>query len=290
MKKYFILFIFAAIILGLIFPFGDKVKFIMPFLLSTLLFFNFFELKFELKNFFKIEILYNLIFVLGLLPIAVFFLSQSLSMPFRIGLFLIAITPTAIGSSIMVKMLGGDISYAIASTVFYNFLSIISYPFLLHLYFGNSIAKIPVIDILLNLVMILFIPFIIAIILKQIDVLKKYISKASKISNYLFIFIIYIAVSSSALNLRKTNPGELAIVALFTLGIAVIYFATGFLLGKNFEYRKTLASCMGQKNTGLCIWVSLANFTPLVAVPATIYIIVHHLINALLLALFAKKT
>jgi predicted Na+-dependent transporter len=45
---------------------------------------------------------------------------------------------------------------------------------------------------------------------------------------------------------------------------------------------------MGQKNTGLCILVTMTNFSPIAAIPATIYIIVHHLINSLLIFIYNK--
>ncbi|OHD10130.1 MAG: hypothetical protein A2Z98_01370 [Spirochaetes bacterium GWB1_27_13] len=288
MKKTFIITILISIILGLIFPFGDKIKFLLPILLSILLFFNFYEVNFNLKDFLRLEMLYFLIFGLGVLPFIIFVSTFFLPQDFRLGLFLIAITPTAIGASVVVRLLGGNIPFTIANTVFYNFLSIISYPLLLNIYFNKVESSVPVKQIFFNLLTMILLPFIISTIFKRIKIIKPFFSKVSKYINFLFIFIVFIAISSSAIYLRKTQFNILIIVILLTIVVAVLYFLTGFLLGKNIEYKKTLMSCLGQKNTGICIWIALSNFQPIVAISATLYIVIHHTINVILIYIFSR--
>jgi bile acid:Na+ symporter, BASS family len=289
MNKIFISGIFLAIILGIVFPFGDKIKFLISILLAIILFFNFYEIDFKIKNFLKIELLIGMIAGIIILPLPVFFLSKSLLISFRIGLFLIAITPTAIGASIMVKMLNGDTVFSTAYTVFINFLSIIYFPLLLHIYFGNENVNIPFFNIFINLSQIIIIPFIISYIMKKIKFADNVLSKISKFINYLFLIVVYIAVSSSVLNIKNISLINLLFITFFTVLVAILYFTAGFILGRNFQLRKTLSSCMGQKNTGLCILVAITNFNPITSIPATVYIIVHHIINVLLIMIYNGK-
>lgn len=288
MNKIFIIGLFSAIILGVIFPFGDKIQFMLTIVLSVLLFFNFYEIDFKLAYFLKKEIFLGLVFCLVILPAMIFFLTRGLSIEFRLGLFLIAITPTAIGSSIIVRIIKGDVNYSVAYTVIYNFLSIIAYPVLLKVFFNNENIVIPVQNIVVNLSIIIIIPFILATVAKRAGFLKKTFGLMSKYVSYLFFLVIYIAVSTSVLNLKGISFFTLLTIVFFTVIIAVLYFLSGFLLGKDLNYRKTMSVSMGQKNTGLCILVTMTNFSPLASIPATVYIIVHHLINSFLIFFYNK--
>ncbi|HOV14702.1 MAG TPA: bile acid:sodium symporter, partial [Spirochaetota bacterium] len=151
MRKYFILFLLSSIVLGIVFPFGEKIKFILPYLLSTLLFFNFLDIDFKLKDVFKIELIYSFVAGTLIFPLLLFFFTLNLDTNFRIGLFLIAITPTAIGSSIIVKLIGGRVDLSIVITVINNFLSIVSYPIMLKIFFNNKTTKVDFFNIFINL-------------------------------------------------------------------------------------------------------------------------------------------
>ena len=288
MNKIFIAGLFAAIILGIIFPFGDRISFVLTALLAILLFFNFYDIDFNFKHFIKKEFFIGLVFCLVVLPILVFFMTKSLQIEFRLGLFLIAVTPTAIGSSIIVKLVKGDVNFSVAYTVIYNFLSIAAYPVLLKIFFGNSEVAIPVTNIIINLSIIILIPFILATVLKKTGFINKIISRVSKFVSYFFLLVIYIAVSSSVQNLKGISPVSLIVIIAFTFAVALLYFLSGLILGKGLYNKKTMSISMGQKNTGLCILVTMTNFSPISAIPATIYIIVHHLINSVLIFIFNR--
>nr|HPO49354.1 bile acid:sodium symporter [Spirochaetota bacterium] len=288
MNKYFIIFLLSSIFLGIILPFGNLLKPALPFFLGTLLFFSFIDIDFNFKSFFRIEILYSSLVTFVIAPAILFFATQNLDINYRIGLFLIAITPTAIGASIIVKITKGQFDFSIILTIFNNFISILAYPLLLKIYFNDDSTKVDFFSIFISLFMVITIPFFLSLITKKSYILRSKMKKASKYINFLFILVVYIAISSASHNFRDRNLSELLTIFPITFCIALTYFAAGFFLGKDIEIKKTLSSCMGQKNTGLCIMVALSNFSPLTAIPAAMYIIIHHLINAFIIYKFSS--
>ena len=289
MKKFFLPLLFSAIILGILVPEGQYLKPILPWLLSTLLFFNFYTIDFKIRHCLKREVIFYLICVLGLAPALIFVTTRQVSYPFRLGIFLAAISPAAISSSIVVRMLKGSIELSIANIVLSNLLSPFSYSLLLRLYFTNNILNIAFKPIIVKLMLFVFVPFLCSLVLKKMTSFTPYLQRFSAYMNLLFMVIVFIAISSSSKNLRTVSGGELVVVILFSLIVAMIFYSIGFLLGTSPTSKKALSINMGHKNQSLCIWLALSNFDPLTAIPATVYLIIHHFINLLLLFLFSRK-
>lgn len=289
MKKFYILFIFASIAIGLIYPQGEKIKFLLPYFLGASIFLNFYSIDISFRKFFRIEILYYFVITLILAPTIIFFLTSGLDINLRLGFVLIAITPVGIGSSIVVKIIDGDMELSLTNIFFFNMFAIVSYPLLIKIFFYKNAVEVPFTNILSNLLFIILIPYILSIIFKKTGFLKNTIKTASKYTNYILIAVIYIAVSSSADKIRQFDFKMLLGVFLVTFAIALSYFIIGFILGKDLKIKKTLSVSFGQKNTGLALLISLLNFSPVTSIPTTIYIIIHHLLNATLIFISGKS-
>lgn len=288
MKKYFIIFIFASIAAGLIFPLGTKIKFLLPYFLGASIFLIFYSIDISFKRFFRIELLYYFIVTLILAPLIIFFSTSGLDINLRLGFVLIAITPVGIGSSIVVKIIDGDMELSMTNIFLFNMLSIVSYPLLIKIFFYKNAVEVPFANILSNLLFIILIPYALSVVIKKIGLLKKSIISASKYTNYILIAVIYIAVSSSADKIRQFDLKMLLGVFFITLAIALSYFIVGFILGKDLKTKKTLSVTLGQKNTGLALLTSLLNFSPVASIPTTIYIIIHNLLNAAIIFISEK--
>lgn len=289
MKKIFIPLLFLTVVIALIFPKGSDYKFLIPYFLSLLFFFNFYAIKFEFKSVLNLELLIYVAVVLIVNPIIVYFSSFMLDYEFRIGLFLIAISPTAIASPIIIKYLKGNLEFSVTNIIVFNLLSPLSYTLLLKLFFRDSQFDISIYKIVSSLTIIVFIPFVLATVVKKITPQNRVLLKISHYAGFLFLATVYLSVSSSALELRAVEPAQLARLFAYVIGAALILYTAGFVFGKNVESKKTLAVSMGQKNTALCIWIALFNFSPLAAIPPTIYIIVHHSINTIVMLFFQQK-
>lgn len=289
MNKIFISGLFLAIVAGIFIPLGKEFKLFLPILLSLLLFFNFLNINFKMRNILQFNILSGFILVLMIIPSIVFIISIKLDIYLRIGLFLIAITPVAIGSSVIVKLLNGNMELVIMQTLVYNLLAPFSYPLLIKLFFHDTIIHLSVASIFMQLVLIIVVPFILAFLIKRFDWINNKLKFISKKINYLYIIIIYLAVSTSSNEIRNYPLSQIGMIIIFTLIIALLNYILGFFFGNNLMNRKTLAVCTGQKNTGICIWIALTYFPSISTIPAVIYILIHHILNSILLLIFARK-
>lgn len=280
---------FATIILAILFPVGQHLKPFLPILLAVLLFFNFYSINFERKHFFQREILIYFLVVLVIFPGLVFIATKHISPHFRIGIFLTTITPAAISGSIVVRLLEGNMGISVANILLYNLLSPLSYSILTKLYFNKSELTIPAEQIIVKLLLLLFIPFLLAAFVKKIPQLTHPLRTISAYINFLFLLILFTAISSSSAQLRIIPGTELMLLIAYVFVIAVMLYASGFVFGKDAASKSALAVNMGQKNISLCIWLALANFGPLTTIPPTLYIIIHHLLNSLLILLSSRN-
>jgi bile acid:Na+ symporter, BASS family len=280
--------IFAAIVLGVLFPSQGSFKILIPILLALMLFFSFLKLDLRIRKFLRWEL--GVYFFIGLLilPFLVFLLTKSLDMELRLGIFLVSITPTAIGAPIIVDMIKGNRELVVSNVVLYNLLSPFTYVVLLSLYFKTNALVIPVFSILEKLVLMIFIPLFLALLFKRIIVLDSSLKKIGRVfSPFAFILVIGIAVSSASSELRNMEMLLLLKVFVIVFLFAVVSFALGFLFSKNEKSRKAMSVVFGHKNSTLAIWIALSNFSPLVVVPMVIYVVCHHIINGILIHRFS---
>ena len=289
MNKLFLPILFTAIALGILFPGGEALKPILPVLLGILLFFNFYTIDIRWAHFLRKEIGLYCLVVLGILPALVAMTTKFLPVPFQLGVFLTTISPAAVSGSIVVGIIGGSLELSIANTVIFNLLSPFSYTILTNLYFDARDLQVSSGETILNLILLIGIPFGFSMFCKKIASLSRPLHKLSAYTRILFIFIVFMAISASSRQLRHIPVQELASLIGVIFLIVGTFYASGLLLGKDDRTKRALAVNMGQKNNSLCIWLALSNFGPLAAIPATVYIIVQHIFNSLLIFLFARQ-
>lgn len=292
-----------AIATGLFFPYGQGLKFILPYLLSGLIFIQFVSMKLtldDLRYFFKKQVLFLIILNFIISPVVIYFLSIKLGSDIRSGLFLIAIAPTAIGSSVVISIVGGDIKLAIVNTIVTNLLTPFTYSILFTIFFSENVIQVPVKIIFVKLLIMIIIPFIIAIVLKVLDYKLKFVQENKRymdpvtkimpyISQYFLIFMIYIAVSSASVNFKNTETLSFIIIAFFTILLSISLFTIGFFMSSKSETRLACSITAGQKNTALSIFIALEYLNPIASIPPTLYIIIHHLINSFIIWRVSKK-
>ncbi len=289
MKKYFLPLLFTAIALGILFPAGRHFKPIIPFLLSTLLFFNFYHMKFEVHHFFQRGTLIYFLLVLLLFPWLISTATRTLPEPFRIGIFLSGISPAAISGPVIVGFIKGSREISVANAIIFNLLAPFSYIVLMKLYFHTGDLNIPLWPLMSKLILMVFLPFVLSLTLKRSRRLDRPIQRISAYTGVFFLLMIYTAISSSSLPLRQVPGKDLLLLVGMIFLIAGSFYLSGFLFGGTLDAKKALAVNMGQKNCSLCIWLALANFGPLTAIPPTIYIITHHLLNSSLIFYFSRE-
>lgn len=283
--------IVLAILTGLFFSWGVALKPAIPYVLGGMLYFAFLKLRFEPKRFFRKELVFYPIATYILMPLIAFFATASLPDELRVGFVMVAIAPSATGAPVIAELINADMEVTTAHVAVYNLITPLTFSLIPPLLFRNTSVSMDYVAVFLRLVAIIFIPLFLALVTRRIANLFRVTSRVGAMVNpVLLVLVIGIAVSSAAGKLHTLSPLRIGVTFLVVFIMAVLYFSSGYLLGRTPAVKKALALSFGHKNGALTIWVCLANFTPLTSVPMVMYIIAHHIINSFLLARFHAES
>jgi predicted Na+-dependent transporter len=146
-----------------------------------------------------------------------------------------------------------------------------------------------VLPLISKLLLLVFLPFILSSLAKRSKGLHAPIRRFSAYTNLILLLMIYTAISSSSLSLRQVPGKDLALLMGMIFLLSGSFYLSGLLLGGKLDAKKALAPNMGHKNCSLCIWLALANFGPLAAIPPTVYLMTQHLFNSSLIFYFNRE-
>jgi BASS family bile acid:Na+ symporter len=289
-RKHFInAGIFLAIVLGLIFPASDWLKKTLPYILGFLLLSNFIGIDLHIKKFMRRELLYFPVIAFLILPFLVFYSTLLFPIDLRLGIFIIAITPSAIASPVVVNLIDGDRELSVSHVIFSNLLSPFAYTLLLYFFFRTESVSIPVLSLLRDIGLLIILPFMLSRIIRfnrnVCTVSKKIFSVMGPVG---FLLVIFVAVASSSLQLRSMQKSFLIMIFIVSAVIAAISFSIGFFLSRESKIRRTLSVGFGHKNTSLAVWIGLSNFNGIVVLPVVAYIVFHHIINGILVSRYHR--
>ena len=139
----------------------------------------------------------------------------------------------------------------------------------------------------------MFVPLILAKLAVRLPSgAQAFIRKGKQFSFPIWLVSLFLISAKASDFLRNENTGSLTIllyIALISLGICVVNFALGALIGGR-QYRREASQALGQKNLSFVIWIALTFINPLVAMGPMFYILYHHLYNSWLIYRFEKAT
>jgi BASS family bile acid:Na+ symporter len=289
MSKFLSYGILISIALAIIFPIGEQLKFLIPFILALTIFFSFLKIDSRFKDFLHKEILFYSIIQFVILPTIIFFSTRFIQEELRLGIFIVSMTPIAFGSVIVTDIIKGNHEISLSTLIVSNFLSPLVYPVLFMVFYGSSI-QVSSLQIFIKVLLMIFVPFLVSVVVKKFKKVKDKLCAISKIFNPIaMMLIVFTGVSASSAKLKSMELSSLSSTIIVIVILAIVSYFIGWNLSKDKKKRKSLALSQGYKNTGLAIWLSLSNFSAVVSIPATIYIICHHLINTILISRFSKK-
>lgn len=286
MKIRALIIIYTAIVLGLLFPYGEIVKPLIPFMLSVLVFISFLNMDFHIKDYLKVELIYIAMLSYGIIPAVVFFVSQLFETPLHLGIFYLSTAPPAIASVVMIKLMKGDLRLGISSALIFNMLSPVSISLLLGVYFGGTQTwDIPIFPIFKSLFLIIFIPIgLVFSLQKGFKKVHYQMSKhTDKLSIYLLAVFIIAGVSTAQNHLFSLSLPSFFKLWGLVLSLALFNFLMGGILFKDRETRIASAVSMGQKNTALMLGIASLYLGEEITALVVLYILSHHCINGFLL-------
>lgn len=277
-----------AIAVGIVFPYGYSFTFLIKYLLIGMLFFAFLDLDLHKSVAHKTH--FVILVVNVALAVTLFLVLRNFNSMVAEAAFITALSPTAIATPVILNLIHKRVAYGAFSVLLSNIGIALLLPFLLPLLLKNGM-NVTVGEILYPVLIVLGVPLITAQTIKRfLPGWKKKLSSYKELAFYFLVLNVYIASSKATYFLENELAAGLEIVlyiALASFSILLIWFATGFFIGRR-SFPVEAAQSLGQKNNGFTIWVALTFMTPLSALGPVFHVLFQNLFIALELYYFNK--
>jgi BASS family bile acid:Na+ symporter len=205
--------------------------------------------------------------------------------------FLTAIAPTAISSPVIISFIEGRVEYVVASVLLTNIVMALVVPFALP-FLISAASKISVWEVLQPVLVVMFVPLILARLVLLVPPGALNIIRKGKIYSFPIWLLNLFIISAKAADFLRNGSGSSTIIlvkiALVSLAICIVNFSLGALIGGR-KYWQESSQALGQKNNSFVIWIALTFINPLVAMGPTFYVLYHNLYNSFQIYLFEKR-
>ena len=205
--------------------------------------------------------------------------------------FFTAITPTANAAPVIIRFLGGSVSYVVAAFIITNLGVSIALLGLLPLVTGNF-SLVFFTNVAVNLAVIIGVPIAAATITRMFfRNAKEWPAKLANFSFFLWVVTLFIIAGSASFFIHhnpEISPLVLLEIALTSAFICALNFIGGRFMGEK-RYRRESSQSLGQKNTTFTMFLALHFANPLVAMGPTFYVLWHNLWNALQMLLHDRR-
>ena len=230
----------------------------------------------------------NLIFI----PILVYFLFPNLDPSVKMATFLLAALPTGVSSAVFTDIMKGKTSLNLTIVITSNLLSIFTIPLLFYIFY-NTTLNLDLFTMFVSLSKIIFIPFIIAKIIK-LAIIPKIITQLQSYLNLKIILLlscmITISFAVGSASLLSSTENQLTTIAILFLIFLLFQFIGYFsLFWKSKEEKLAISnSCMIMNNIlGIVLAVAffditVLNIVILSLIPWNIMIMIKHLYSRFL--------
>jgi BASS family bile acid:Na+ symporter len=288
MKRLFSksLIIPLAITAGIVF--NDRLYILAPglrYLLATMLLLTFSKLELRRETFRPLHLR------LVLAQFAIGFLAYAALWPFNANLalagFMIGVTPTATATPVITAMLGGEIGFATVAVMLSNVATALLVPPLLPWLTPPEILQVNGLSpwqVPAEVAAVVGLPLIAALALKRFwPTGRTALARLNPASYFIWAAVLAIVCAKSTHFLFTDQagipPAMLAGLVAISLTLCAINFTTGRYLGGK-PLALEAGQALGQKNTALTIWMSLAFINPIVALGPTFYVLWHNGFNS----------
>jgi len=207
-----------------------------------------------------------------------------------IGMLLVGSVAGGTASNVMCYLAKGDTALSISMTATSTIFGVVFTPLLVALLVGHGV-DIPVLAMLTSLVKIVLVPVSLGVILNTFlyEKVIKIQPLLPYVSMFTITFIIAIVVALSAPSLAEIGPLlVLAVILHNTVGLVLGYSVTR-LMGFDEKVCRTISLEVGLQNSGLATALAIKFFTPVAALPGTIFSIWHNVSGAILASYWSKR-
>ncbi|MFT5712980.1 MAG: BASS family bile acid:Na+ symporter [Glaciecola sp.] len=240
----------------------------------------------------KVAIGVGVLLQFSVMPIVALLISLAMGFDneLTVGMVLVGSVAGGTSSNVMAYLAKGNVALSISMTAISTLLGVVLTPFLVELYVGQSV-DVPVGAMLISLVKIVLLPVGFGVVINVAA--RKHIEKISSIlpliSMAAIVIVISIVVALNVDNLKTLGPMiAIAVILHNSIGLLAGYYCCR-LCGFNETISRTVAFEVGLQNSGLAAALAMKFFTPVAAVPGTIFSVWHNISGSLLAGYWAKK-
>ncbi len=266
-------------------PWMGYLTFLSPYLIFTMLFITYCKLK--ISDFRPNKFEATLLCVQMSMAAAAYGLTFFWNRTLAEGVFICFFIPTATAAPVITAMLGGSISRVATYSLMCNAVVAVAGPIVLaavgeheEMTFFQS-SRLIMSQVLPLIVM----PLALALALRYfVPKLHSKIAGMQQLSFYLWAVSLFIVVGScvsfSINNWTPDSTVTMVLLALGALGACLLQFKAGRMIGGRFGDRVSGGQGLGQKNTVLAVWLSLAYLNPLASIAPAAYVAWQNSINS----------
>lgn len=221
----------------------------------------------------------------GLLVLAILHTTDPMAKLVLEGAFVCVICPTAAAAPVITERLGGSIASLTIYTILANAVTSVIIPL-----FFPMVEKSADITFLTAFVMILrritfvlIVPLCLALLTRKfLPKVAARIKETKNLAFYLWGFNLSIIMGLTIRNILSTQVYGtiLALLLLLPLVISLLLFSIGKAVGYRYGDSISAGQALGQKNTVVGIWLTIAFLNPIASIAPCAYVVWQNLINA----------
>jgi BASS family bile acid:Na+ symporter len=227
------------------------------------------------------------------MPLAAWLIAVLLGLPPQLGagLILLGCCPGGTASNVICYLARGDVALSITLTAVSTLLAVLATPLLTLLYAGQTVP-VPVLDMLLSIFRIIFLPVTLGVAVNHFlhDRLAAVRGVFPVISVLAIVVIIAIIVALNHDQLQHIAGAVAVAVMVHNLfGLLAGYWLPRWL-GREPRECRTLAIEVGMQNSGLAVALAVKYFSAAAALPGALFSIWHNLSGSFLAGYWYRRT
>lgn len=226
------------------------------------------------------------------MPLAAWVVSKVLGFgpELMIGMLLVGSVAGGTSSNVMTYLAKGDTALSISMTATSTIIGVFLTPVLASFLAGQAV-NVPVTPMLMSLVKIVLVPVVIGVVLNEFasGIVRKFDAAFPYISMVAILVIIAIVVALNSGKIASVGMiVALAVVVHNAIGLGLGYGVTA-LLGFDRRICRTIAFEVGLQNSGLATALAMKFFSPVSALPGTLFSVWHNISGSLLAGYWSRK-
>ena len=274
----------VAIAAGLLFhDFLSSYRFLVPYLLFGMMFFT--CSKISVKDV-KLHPMHGILLLFQILVgVVVYLVLRPINEELAQGLMICVFAPVATASPVVGGLLGANVTVMTTYVLISNVVVALLAPLFFSIIMPDSGVTFftSFLHISKSTLMLLILPIVISLLIKKytpkgFEVVKR----LQPVSFYLWAVCMMVLIGSTIHTIMIQENSNYLLELIMIVGallICIVQFSLGRKLGTKYGDMVAGRQMMGQKNTGIAIWLAMAYLTPMSTVAPTAYIIWQNLMN-----------